>query len=63
MEKINLQFVSLIPPDANDEQNLTNITDEIFEGGTLYVYELPQDELKVFRLYNPCNQYEMFLVQ
>jgi hypothetical protein len=50
-------------PGADDEQFLTDITDEIFEGGVVYLYDLPQDEGKVFWLYNPCNSYELFLVQ
>lgn len=50
-------------PDANDQQHLMEITDEIFEGGVVYIFDLPQDNAKVFWLYNPCNEYEVFLVQ
>ncbi|MEL7004417.1 MAG: DUF4302 domain-containing protein [Bacteroidota bacterium] len=50
-------------PNAEEEQNLRAVMDEIFEGGEIYLYDLPQTGIKVFRLYNPCNQYEAFLVQ
>ena len=50
-------------PGVNDEQNLMDITNEIFEGGVIYLYDLPVEDSKVFRLFNPCNQYELFLVQ
>lgn len=46
-----------------DEQNLIDITDKIFEGNEVYAFDLPIEGAKVFRLYNPCNQYEIFLVQ
>ncbi len=50
-------------PGVDDEQNLRNITDEIFEGGEVYTFDLPVDGTAVFRLFNPCNRYELFLVQ
>ena len=50
-------------PEAGEEQSLIEITDEIFESGEIYVSDLPTDGLTVFRLFNPCNRYEIFLVQ
>jgi len=50
-------------PNTDDEQNLSDITNEIFEGGVVHIFDLPTDGLKIFWLYNPCNQYEIFLVQ
>lgn len=44
-----------------DSLNLKDVTDDIFAGGDLYAYEFPQDG--VFKLFNPCNSYEVFLVQ
>lgn len=46
---------------AIDEQSLIEVTDEIFEGGNIYAYNFPQNG--VFRLFNPCNGYEIFLVR
>lgn len=51
------------PPADGEEERLIEITDEIFEGGEIYTSDLPADGLTVFRLYNPCNRYEIFLVQ
>lgn len=45
------------------EQALIDITDEIFEGGILYVYALNIQNLVAFQLYNPCNGYELVLVR
>jgi hypothetical protein len=50
-------------PAPEDEQNLIDITDKIFEGNEMYAFDLPVQGNKVFRLFNPCNQYELFLVQ
>lgn len=55
-------YFSETPPDG-DEQRLREITDEIFEGGEIYAFDLPVNGNTVFRLFNPCNQYEFFLVQ
>ncbi len=50
-------------PKPGDQQNLKEVTDEIFAGGITYAFDLPVTGLTVFRLYNPCNRYEVFLVQ
>ncbi|TRX62092.1 DUF4302 domain-containing protein [Fulvivirga sp. M361] len=50
-------------PEAEAEQNLREITDEIFGNGKMYIYDLETDNNTVFRLFNPCNRYELFLVQ
>ncbi len=57
------QFYYTATPPAGTEQNLKDITNEIFAGGEFYAFDLPVNGLKVFRLYNPCNKYEFFLVQ
>jgi hypothetical protein len=49
-------------PSPGDQQDLIAVTDEIFAGGTTYAFEFPISGLSVFRLFNPCNQYEVFLV-
>jgi hypothetical protein len=55
-------YYSATPP-AGAEQNLKDITNEIFAGGEIYAFDLPVNGVTVFRLYNPCNKYEFFLVQ
>ena len=50
-----------VTPTPREEQALADFTDEIFSGGTLYAFDFPQDN--VFRLFNPCNRYEIFLVR
>lgn len=49
-------------PEPADEQNLIDITNKIFEGEEVYASDLTGLN-GVFRLFNPCNQYEFFLVQ
>ncbi len=49
-------------PSPGDQQNLMAVTDEIFAGDITYAFEFPISGLSVFRLFNPCNQYEVFLV-
>lgn len=50
-------------PTAAEEAALQSITDEVFEGGTVYAYELPIQGLTAFLFYNPCNSYEFLLVR
>ncbi len=57
------QYYYSVTPPAGTEQDLKDITDEIFAGGEFYAFDLPVNGAKVFRLYNPCNKYEFFLVQ
>ena len=45
------------------EDDLREVTDLIFEGSEIYASDLPTDGINVFRLFNPCNRYELFLVQ
>lgn len=66
---VNLVKISLLDqyyysatPPAGTELALKEITDEIFAGGEFYAFDLPQNGIKVFRLYNPCNKYEFFLI-
>ncbi len=49
-------------PKPGDQQGLIAVTDEIFAGGITYAFEFPVSGVTVFRLFNPCNQYEVFLV-
>ncbi len=50
-------------PNPGDQQRLTTVTEEIFSGGTVYAFDLPVTGITVHRLFNPCNQYEVFLVE
>lgn len=50
-------------PAPGDQQSLIAVTDEIFAGGITYAFEFPVTGISVFRLFNPCNQYEVFLVR
>lgn len=51
------------PPADGEEQSLMEITNEIFEGGRVYAFNLPIQGLTAFQFYNPCNGYEFVLVQ
>lgn len=59
---LNQYYYSATPP-AGTEQALMEVTDEIFAGGEFYAFDLPSNGIKVFRLFNPCNKYEFYLVQ
>jgi len=66
--KINFLNIELLNEfyysDSTDmarEQDLIDVTNEIFAGGEVYAFELSFQN--VFRLYNPCNKYEVFLVR
>jgi len=48
---------------AGATEGLKAVTDEIFEGGNLYAFEIPLEGLELFKLFNPCNQYEIILVR
>ncbi|MEQ9592610.1 MAG: DUF4302 domain-containing protein [Cyclobacteriaceae bacterium] len=54
-------YYSATPPPGT-EQDLKDITDEIFAGGELYAFDEEVPGAAVFRLINPCNRYEIFLV-
>ena len=55
----NGNFYYTITPPEGTEQDLIDVTDEIFAGGVVYAFDFPQSG--VYRLYNPCNRYEVFL--
>lgn len=55
-------YYSVTPP-AGTEQDLKDVTDEIFGDGQFYAFDYPITGATVYRLYNPCNNYEIFLVQ
>lgn len=57
----DVYFLTGTPP-ADVESKLSFVLDEIFTGGTVYIYYTPFDSVPLFRLYNPCNRYEIFLV-
>ena len=63
--KINLKnnFFHSGTPKPGDQQGLIEITGEIFAGGVTFAFDLPITGLTVYRLFNPCNRYEVFLVQ
>ncbi len=50
-------------PDETLEGKVTEITDLLFEGGKVYAFDFPVEDLTVFRLFNPCSRYEIFLVR
>jgi hypothetical protein len=50
-------------PGLDDQANLEEITNLLFEGGDMYASDFPVEGLNVFKLFNPCNQHEIFLVQ
>ncbi len=51
------------PISGTEEEDLTAFTDLMFEGGVVYIFDFPVDDVTVFRLFNPCNSHEFFLVQ
>lgn len=57
----NYYYSGTTPPGT--DQDLKEITDEIFAGGQVYVFDLPVTGLTVWRFFNPCNKYEVFLVE
>jgi hypothetical protein len=57
------QFYFSGTPSAAAEDGLRGITDILFEGENLYASDYPVEGLTVFKLFNPCNRYEIFLVQ
>jgi hypothetical protein len=63
--RINLvnNFFHTGTPNPGDQQGLTEVTDEIFAGGEVYAFDFPVNGATVWRLFNPCNQYEVFLVE
>ena len=44
------------------EADLEEITNLLFDGVDLYAFDFPVDGIQVFKLFNPCNGYEVFLV-
>ncbi len=52
------------PPASSVEADLTAFTNLMFEGdGAVHIFDFPVDGVTVFRLFNPCNSHEFFLVQ
>ena len=50
-------------PAPGEKEGLREITDLLFEGEEVYAFDFPVRGLTVFRLFNPCNSHEIFLVQ
>ncbi len=50
-------------PTTAEESAMEQITNEIFEGGSIYAFDLPIQGLTVLQFYNPCNGYEFILVK
>jgi hypothetical protein len=65
--KVTIEFTNNFfhtgTPGPTDEADLTEITDLIFEGTELFAQDFPVQGLRVFILYNPCNNYQVYLVQ
>ena len=60
---LNNEYYYSDTPGPNYQTDLEEITNLLFEGGDVYASDFPVEGLTVFKLFNPCNQYEMFLVQ
>lgn len=48
---------------SQDSTNMVEVTETIFSGGRIYAYDYPIQGLQVYRLFNPCNRFEIFVVQ
>ncbi len=48
---------------SQDSTNMIEVTETIFSGGQIYAYDFPIQGLQVYRLFNPCNRFEIFVVQ
>ena len=60
---LNNEYYYSETPGPNYQADLEEITNLLFEGGEMYVSDFPVEGLNVFKLFNPCNQHEIFLVQ
>ncbi len=49
-------------PDGTEEA-LRMITDLMFVGSEIYAYDFPANGLEIFRLFNPCNEFQFLLVK
>ncbi|MEQ9426578.1 MAG: DUF4302 domain-containing protein [Cyclobacteriaceae bacterium] len=47
---------------AEEQANLISLTNDLYSGGEMYAYEIPIEGLSLFRLFNPCNNYDLILV-
>ncbi len=57
------EFYTLGDVDATDIANMSQVNAEIFEGGEVYIYDWPNNfDLKIFWIYNPCNEYELLIL-
>jgi len=50
-------------PAAGDQANLQAVLNEIFSGDEMYAFSIPLSGVSLFRLFNPCNNYDVLLVQ
>jgi len=48
---------------SQDTTNMVEVTETIFSGGRIYAYDYPIQGLQVYRLFNPCNRFEIFVLQ
>ena len=58
--RFNDNYYYSVEGSAGNDTGLATVTDEIFQGGEVYAFDFTQED--VYRLYNPCNGYEIFLV-
>ncbi len=57
------EYFTIGAVDQDDLDNMNEVNSEIFEGGVVYVYDWENAfGLKVWWFYNPCNEYELLLV-
>ncbi len=59
---LNDNFYYDATPPVGTKENLRALTDLLFEGGQVYAFYFPIEGLNLFRLFNPCNGIEIFLV-
>ncbi|XOV92481.1 MAG: DUF4302 domain-containing protein [Bacteroidota bacterium] len=48
---------------SQDSASMVAVTETIFSGGQVYAFDYPIQGLQIYRLFNPCNRFEIFVVQ
>ncbi len=58
------QFYTLGDVSSSERSAVLGILEEVFSGNTMYIYDFDYfDGLTIYWLYNPCNGYELLLVE
>ncbi len=53
-------FITASSPTTEQINGLAQLTDDIFSGGEVYLFEI---EDRLYEFYNPCNKYKGFLIR